>query len=240
MTTGATPALVGHRGAPREAPENTLAAFECALRHGADALELDVHATRDGVVVVHHDAVPRARTAQGAAVTRPIVATEWSELATLVVGAAGRIPPLAEVLDLAAGKARVYVEIKARAIEPLVAEVIRRSRADCAVHSFDHAAIDTMRRVAPEIRRGLLFDAGTRPDVAAAARRYEALDLWPHRSLVDARMVAAAHAVGASLIVWTVNDATDARRLAAAGVDALCTDDLPGIRASLAGRRTSR
>ncbi len=234
MSTGETPVLVGHRGAPREAPENTLSAFRRALEHGADAIELDVHATRDGVVVVHHDPVPRANTPAGVPAARPIAETSWSELSALKIGTVERIPSLGEVLDLVGRRARVYVEIKGRDVEPMVAAVLRGAGADCAVHSFDHAAIGRMRELAPEIPRGLLFDSGTRPDVAAAAARYGARDLWPHWSLVDATMISAARSAAARLIAWTVNDPAIARRLAAAGADALCTDDLPGIRASLA------
>lgn len=234
MTPSTSPRLVGHRGAPREAPENTLPAFARALEHGADAIELDVHATSDGIVVVHHDPVPRAHTPEGEPARAPIASTTLAALRRLTVGTAERIPTLGEVLDLVQRRALVYVEIKGEAIEPLVAGVIRGGGAECAVHSFDHRAISRMREIAPEIPRGLLFDVGTAPDFAGMARRYEARDLWPHWSLVNESMIRDARATGARVIAWTVNDAGVARRLAGLGVDALCTDDVPLIRARLA------
>ena len=234
MSPSATPRLVGHRGAPREAPENTIPSFERALTRGADAIELDVHATADGVVVVHHDAVPRAHTPEGDPARTPIASMTLDGLRRLTVGTADRIPTLAEVLDLAGDRATVYVEIKGAAIERLVAAAIEGGPAECAVHSFDHGAIGRMREIAPRIPRGLLFDVGTAPDFAGMARRYEARDLWPHWSLIDERMVRDARAAGSRVIAWTVNDEGAALRLARLGVDALCTDDVPLIRARLA------
>lgn len=234
---GVTPSLVGHRGAPREAPENTLPAFARALEQGADAIELDVHATADGVVVVHHDAVPRARTPDGKPARAAIASTALAELRRLTVGTTERIPTLAEVLDLVGRRAIVYVEIKGQTIEPLVADAVRQAAAECAVHSFDHGAIDRMRAIAPEIPRGLLFDAGMAADLGGAARRHGARDLWPHWSLVDDRTMRDARAAGTRVIAWTVNEGGLATRLAALGVDALCTDDVPLIRERLAAGR---
>lgn len=223
--------MVGHRGAPRKRTENTLAAFELALEQGADAIELDVHATADRVVVVHHDADVGV---QGVS-PRPIASMRWDELQRVELARGEHVPALRDVLALAAGRARVYVEIKGASIERAVVDVIRESSADCAVHSFDHAAIATMRSLAPDLPRGLLLDDGDPQarDVGALVAKYGARDLWPHRGLVDERLVNDAHRANARVVVWTVNDARLARRLASMGVDALCTDDLPLIGAAL-------
>lgn len=224
--------LVAHRGAKRERPENTLAAFARALELGADALELDVHATRDGVVVVHHDPTLGGTRAEAAV---PIAECTAPQLEGFRVGGE-RIPTLASVLALAAGRATVYVEIKGAGIEREVVDVVRGSRATCAIHSFDHAAIGRVRALAPEIPRGLLFEhAGD--DMLAALAEHDARDLWPHLSLVDAALVEAVHRAGRRIVVWTVNLVEDAARLAALDVDALCGDDVPLLRAALATRR---
>ena len=223
--------MVGHRGAPRKRTENTLAAFELALEQGADAIELDVHATADRVVVVHHDADVEV---QGES-RRQIASTRWEELRRVELARGEHVPPLHAVLALAAGRARVYVEIKGASIERAVVDVIRESSADCAVHSFDHAAIAVMRSLAPDLPRGLLLDDGDphARDVGALVAKYGARDLWPHRGLVDERLVNDAHGASARVVVWTVNDRRLARRLASLGVDALCTDDLPLVGAAL-------
>jgi glycerophosphoryl diester phosphodiesterase len=212
--------LIGHRGAPRERPENTLAAFEAAVARGADAVELDVHATIDGVVVVHHDPVLEAGG-------RPIAAMASGELAGHRVHGEP-VPSLDEVLELCAGRCRVYIELKGRDVERLVVERVRAHRADCAVHSFDHRAVRRVREIAPELRRGILLDAYL-ADVGAAIRAADAQDLWQEATWIDAPLVEAARATAARVVAWTVNDVRRARELVELGVAALCTDALPAL-----------
>src|SRR5688500_10214347 len=104
-----TPEIIGHRGAPREQRENTLAGFRRALELGADGIELDVHATRDGTIIVHHDFEVSGR--DGAAPLRIDTSTA-EELAAHAAGAGLALPTLAAVLDEVAGRATVYVELK--------------------------------------------------------------------------------------------------------------------------------
>ena len=219
------PALIAHRGAPREHPENTLPSFARALELGADGIELDVHATRDGVVVVHHDPVPRATTTERALARRPIAELTYQELETFSVTAGIQIPRLADVLTLVGDAAMVYVELKGASIERQAIDVIQRSKARCAVHSFDHAAIARARAIAPNLRRGLLFSR-REANPAAALEAAGALDAWPEWPLVDQSFVDSVHRVGGTVIAWTVNDIGAARRLASMGVDGLCTDDV--------------
>ena len=216
--------LVAHRGAKRERPENTLPAFARAIELGADAIELDVHATRDGVVVVHHDPIVHGTP-------HAIADLASRELRELDVGGAP-VPTLAEVLALAARRVTVYVEIKGAQIEEAVVEVVRASTASCAIHSFDHAAVARVRQIAPEIPRGLLFEHRG-ADMIAALAAHDARDLWPEVSLVTRDLVERAHHAGRRVVAWTVNEIDDAARLAAIGVDALCGDDVRLLRAAI-------
>jgi glycerophosphoryl diester phosphodiesterase len=218
-------ARIAHRGAPREYPENTLPSFARAIELGADGIELDVHATRDGVVVVHHDAVPRATAGDRRLAGRPIAELTHDQLRAFSVAPGVGIPTLADVLALVGGAAVVYVELKGAGIEREVIDVIRASDARCAVHSFDHAAIARAKASAPEIRRGLLFSRRP-PDPAVSMHAAGALDAWPEWPLVDQGFVTSVRRVGGSVIAWTVNDAAAARRLTSMGVDGLCTDDV--------------
>lgn len=213
--------LVGHRGAPRLAPENTLPAFAAALRLGADALELDVHVTADGAVVVHHDALLHGGDLDGAPIIDlPLLAVRAHEVAPGIP-----VPTLDEVLGLARDRAVVYVELKGRGAERPACDVIRASATRCAVHSFDHEMVRRAARIAPEIPRGILFEDSA-GDVIAAMAAASARDLWPHWSLVTEAMIADVHARGGRVIAWTVNDADVARRLVAWDVDGLCSDDI--------------
>jgi len=224
---------VGHRGAPRERPENSLPSFERALDLGADAIELDVHATRDGVAVVHHDPVPRAHPAVPSLASRPIASLSYAELGTFRLDDDVAIPRLDDVLALVAGRgATAYVEIKGRGIESEVVDCIRRSGARSAVHAFDHRIALAVRAIAPELPTGVLL-VGRLVDPPAALRAAGARDLWQHWDEIDETLVRAVHGAGGRVVAWTVNEVEAARQLAAIGVDALCSDHPGTMRASV-------
>jgi glycerophosphoryl diester phosphodiesterase len=211
---------IAHRGAKREFPENTLPAFARAFERGAGAIELDVHATRDGVVVVHHDDAVRNRAGGSSDIER----VHSSELIGVTVNGVP-IPTLQDVLAAVPSDATAYVEIKGRGIEALVADVIAASATACAVHSFDHACVARMRQLAPAIPRGILLDAAPR-DLAGVIDDARARDVWPEWMLIDRAMVELVHAAGGRVIAWTVNDRDAAQRLVDMGVDGLCSDDV--------------
>jgi glycerophosphoryl diester phosphodiesterase len=213
---------IAHRGARTEAPENTVAAFERAFQRRADAIELDVHATRDGIVVVHHD----PDLAPGVNVERPKIAEmTWEEVAATYAVTGISVPTLAQVLAVVPLGKTVYVEIKGLGIEQLVANDIRRSSARCAVHAFDHATIARFVDIAPEIPRGLLFESDL-ADMETAVARARVRDIWPQFSLIDSSVMTRARAMGVRVIGWTVNERDDLQRLGGLGVDGICTDDV--------------
>lgn len=234
MSERARPMLIGHRGAPRERPENTLPSFLRALELQADGIELDVHCTKDRVVVVHHDDIPRATPPSGDLARRRIDSLTFDELQGFSVRGLALISTLAEALAVLKGRADVFIELKGAAIEREVVDVIRAliTPERCAVHSFDHAQVARARTIAPEIRGGILFD---RPvdDPVAAMHAANALDVWPGREHVTETLVRAVHDAGGRVIPWTVNVAAQAVSLAQMGVDGLCTDFIPVLRAAL-------
>ena len=214
---------IAHRGAKREFPENTLVAFAQAYRRAADSIELDVHCTRDGVVVVHHDPTIPVRLA--GVVERNIADLDWSLVSTIDLGDGATIPTLADVLDSTPASATVYVEVKGAGIEQAVATVIEHHQARCAVHSFDHAAVGRLAVLAPDIPRGILLEHAVR-DVVTAMRAVDARDVWPKWSLIDQTLVDQVHGAGGRVIAWTVNERAVAQQLVEMGVDGLCTDDV--------------
>lgn len=216
---------ISHRGSTRHHAENTIGAVLAAADEGADGVEIDVHATRDGAVVVHHDFFPRGTVADRRLATRPIADLTYAELKLFDIGGAEPIPPLADLLDALAGRARVYVEIKGRGCEQQLAEVLARTTADVAVHSFDHRSIRLMSELAPAVRRGVL-QGSYMLDNRAALSSASATDLWQHHELMDEALVRDAHSFGARVIAWTANEQRDWDRLADAGVDAICSDDV--------------
>jgi glycerophosphoryl diester phosphodiesterase len=206
---------------PRRQPENTVAAFEAALACGADGIELDVHATADGTVVVHHDPVLRDGT--------EIRASTWQHVRDASAAAGAPVPSLEEVCRLVGKSAQLFVEIKGAGIEEAVLEVLNAHAGTAAIHSFDHALIGRVGSRGVAYRLGLLFEESP-TDPRAVMERYGALDLWPERRLVTERMVREVHAFGGRVIPWTVNDPAEAARLIDRGVDGICTDDVSMLR----------
>ncbi len=230
------PQIFAHRGARRVAPENTLPAFAAALEMGADGIELDVHLSRDGQLVVIHDfTLDKTTSARG-------LVTEYSaaDLAALDAGshfspdfANVGIPTLVDVLDLIGDACRINIEIKSMdpeggpAVEPLAALLRARGLYDqVIVSSFNPVALIKMRWVEPRVRLGLLYEASLPPHLRYAwftsIMAPEAIH--PYAPLVTEDEMQWARARGLEVNVWTVNAVDEARRLADLGVDALITD----------------
>jgi glycerophosphoryl diester phosphodiesterase len=224
--------IIGHRGSPREHRENTLPSFQLAFEAGANGIELDVHGTADGEVVVHHDASTNSRPGDKGPVA--LIAESTAEsLRASATSVDTMIPTLREVLNAAPKRAVVYVEIKARAIEESVISVIRASGRQAAVHSFDHRISKRVAELAPEIPVGIL-QTSYPVDPLRPLREAHARDLWQHWELLDRELIAGVHENGGRVIAWTVNDRDLARQLVAWGIDGICTD-LPGAMRSLVG-----
>jgi glycerophosphoryl diester phosphodiesterase len=216
-------------------PENSIPAFLRALELGADAIELDVHATIDGTVVVHHDAsltmgsgsptwgrtiaVTPNREASGLA----IASLSASDLKNFPLSRGIWIPTLSGVFEAIGDSAMIFVEIKAPDIEPLVVRCIRESIANCAVHSFDHRIARNVKRIFPAIRTGVL-EVARHVDPAASLVATGAQDLWQQVDYIDEDLVARAHSCDAKVIAWTANDPAQWKTLSALGVDGICTD----------------
>lgn len=224
-----TAELIAHRGANREAPENTIAAFEAAIGLGADGIELDVQLTADDIPVVHHDAwLP---VGEGGAAGVPIAALTRADLKARTVA-----PTLQEVVDAVGRRCRLYVEIKAPAALLAVVRCLRPLGDRCAVHAFDHRVISRAAEVAPGIARGILL-VSRLVDPLAAMGAARARDLWQHVDLVDDDLLQRVHAAGGRVVAWTVNDPSRARQLRDAGVDGICTDALREVRGVLGESR---
>jgi glycerophosphoryl diester phosphodiesterase len=222
------PRVLAHRGARRVAPENTVEAFAAAARLGADGVELDVHSTTDGVLVVHHDADARGI---GVLAEHPLAA---------VRAARPDIPTLEEALDACAGML-VNIEVKNLpgdadydptdgAAGTLVELLAGRDRSDdVLVSSFNIASADLVRALDATIPTGFLTLVGLDPlDGVEVAHAHGHGAVHPDvRSLkgkAAEATIGRAHELGMAVNVWTVNGEAEIRRLAAAGADALITD----------------
>ncbi len=224
------PEIIAHRGASRVRHENTLPAFDAAVRLGADAVELDVHRTADGVLVVHHDfSVVTADGAPGL----EIASSEYSAVAALRLAGGEAVPTLDAVFDLIGKRAKVYTEVKGMDCERLVAECMNRHpQVAHAVHSFDHRIPMAVRTLRPGTETGFLstsYPVDLKGFMGAHPPDY----FWQHVEMIDEQLVNAATAIGMKTVAWTANDPARARTLTAIGVAALCTDTPDILRSAL-------
>ncbi len=254
------PWLVAHRGGSALAPENTLAAFDRAAALGADALEIDVRRTADGVVVVFHD----EDTARLTGAPGSVEARSFEDLSRLDAGHGFtpdggrtfpfrgqglRIPTLAEVL---ARYPALRLNVDAKPDEPALAEALAEAiraagaEARVCVGSFFDAQAERLGRLLPGCARYLPERAATchvmaalsGGDAAGCPEGYDLADL-PHRmgdlEVVGPPVLAYFHARGVPVHVWTVDDEAEMRALLALGVDGIVTDR-PDVLARVLGR----
>jgi glycerophosphoryl diester phosphodiesterase len=214
------------------APENSLASIDAALVAGCDGIEVDVHATRDGAIVVHHDPFVLIRHPDGSpADRRPIGGLVFDELMQFRLTDGSSIPTLESVLLITSGRAHLYVEIKERGIEQEVVGCVAGHNSDASVHSFDHRIILRCSEIAPAVRRGILLESYL-VDSVAALRNARAHDFWQRYELIDRELVKTIQNEGGRVIAWTVDDGDAALEMARLGVDAICTDNVAALRAA--------
>jgi glycerophosphoryl diester phosphodiesterase len=201
-------------------------------------VELDVHASGDGTVFVHHDPVVALPGPEGTVAMRPLARLSREEIATVRLHGDIAIPTLDETLEAIGNTVRVFIEIKAIGIEADVVRCLDRHAAiidSCAVHAFDHRVVKRLLELRPSVRTGIL-QVGYPIDSCANMRAAGASDLWQHWEFVDHSLVTDVHSRGGRVIAWTANDESQWATLTNAGVDGICTDNVDGFltwRASL-------
>ncbi|MEV7683973.1 MULTISPECIES: glycerophosphodiester phosphodiesterase family protein [unclassified Streptomyces] len=215
---------IGHRGVMGVAPENTLRSFVHAERAGMDAIELDLHLSKDGALVVMHDTeVDRTTDGTGAIAERTL-----AELRELDAGDGERIPVFEEVLD--AVRSPLQAEIKDVAAARALAEVIHRRglTARVEVSSFHDAAVAEIAALVPGVRT-VLIASRWGADVVDRAEAVGAASLALNIRRLTLEIVERAHDRGLRVIGWVVNTQDQLRLARAFGLDAVTTD-LPEIR----------
>lgn len=229
-----SPQIYGHRGASGYAPENTLEAFELAIRQGAHGVELDVHLSADGELVVAHDeTIDRVSDGTGYLCEQTLAQLKRHRFnRTCPAYAQARIPTLAEVFALLKPTgAGVNVELKNSLIdypglELRCVELAARMGMSARVlySSFNHHSLLRVKAIDPALPCGLLYECSmVRPWDYAVGLAMNALH--PHFSeLSIPGECASAHALGLHVNPWTVNEEPDLQRVFRAGADVVITN----------------
>lgn len=225
-----SPVIFAHRGASAHAPENTLAAFQLALEQKAEGIELDVHLSADGEVVVIHD-IDVSRTTGGHGLIHSLTIREIRQLDA---GNGETVPTLEEVLDLIKDQMLINVELKgfsttAQGLAEKVTEVVQSYQLGEKIiySSFNPRLLLDVRRRLPDAKIGLLFLPGALGGVlrfllVPVVRPWS---IHPHHASVSSGMVRRGSQKQRPIICYTVNEVEEMRRLFALGVAGIITDD---------------
>jgi glycerophosphoryl diester phosphodiesterase len=207
----ARPLLLGHRGARKYAPENTIAAFDLALDDGCDGFEFDVRLTADKRAVICHD--PKLKRMTVARSTMSNLRERFADLATLE-----------EVMARFQGSAFFNVEIKVAGAEELAIAALRefRSKRGAIVSSFSPAVVRRLRELEAPLEFGIICE--NRRQLA----RWKELPIQAvmlERQLLSTKVLEELKAAERRVFVWTVNGAREMRKFAEMGVDGIISDD---------------
>ncbi|HLJ27014.1 MAG TPA: glycerophosphodiester phosphodiesterase [Candidatus Angelobacter sp.] len=219
--------LLGHRGARNYAPENTFAAFDLALEHGADGFEFDLRSTRSRQILICHDP----------GLNRLSIRRSTLKQLQAHSGAPEEFPPcLEDVLQRYASTAFMNLEVKVRGIERLVYRIFRNfaPQRGYFISSFWPSVLRELHRIDSTLILGTLSQ--TRWQL----RRWDRLPaayVVPNYRLLSRRLVEEIHAAKKLVVTWTVNEPKKMLRAAELGVDGIISDDTKLLRETLGGSR---
>jgi glycerophosphoryl diester phosphodiesterase len=212
---------IGHRGAAGHAPENTLAAVRRGIELGVDFVEIDVRSTADGVLVALHDAtVNRTTNGKGR-----IDALSLLEVRAFDAGDGEQIPTLEQVLNVAAGKTGLMLELKVAGVAPLTVQAVRKAgfKNPVIYASFLHDELTVARAVDQEAAVMVLF--GRLPESpVACAMKYQPSYIGLRHDTATRRLVDAFHRENLRVCVYTPNSTGDIKHALSVGVDGVISN----------------
>lgn len=222
--------IIGHKGANKSEPENTIKSFRKAIELQADYIELDVQVSKDGEIVVIHDYEISDLTDHSGNVKEMTL----DELKQLDMGEGEKIPTLQEVIKLAQGKIGLQIEIKVNEIGKKIIEMLRDANLieSTIISSFIHNELVKIKKLEPEIKLGaLLSERISEPrDLINITKRVIKKNLFavhPYFAGVNRELIEFAHKNNLKVNVWTINEKPDMERLIKLGIDGIITDDIP-------------
>jgi glycerophosphoryl diester phosphodiesterase len=224
-----------HRGSSYRAPQNTISAFVAAIEDRADYIELDVQETRDGVVVVLHD----ANLLHVGGVDRNIWDLNYSELQEIAVGssfspefAGERVPTLEEAIDVTKGKIKLNIELKIyghqKHLEEEVVRLVEEKGIEdhCVITSLDYNALKEVRRLNPDLKIGMI--------ITYLIGEYSKLDVDFYsvepNLVITKNFMLDAHADNKEVHIWSIRPKEDVSQYVDLGVDNIINDDPVRVR----------
>lgn len=226
--------ITAHRGSSTDAPENTLAAIDSAIKNGADYAEIDVQQTKDGKLVLLHDKTFKRTTG----VDKNVWELNLSDIKELDAGSwldkkfkGEKVPTLEELIDYSKDKILINIEIKTNTADTtLIEDVVRLIEekdfiSKCVVTSLNYDAIEEVERIQPKIKTGYIMFA------AFGDLEKLNLDFYSvEETNINDEFVTNAHRIGREVHVWTINSTESMESILEYGVDNIITDNVGTLR----------
>ena len=217
---------IGHRGAKGHLAENTLESFKKAIALGADGIELDVHLSADGEIMVIHDETVN-RTTDGFGLVKDLT---LAELKKLRIDSAYQIPTLSEVFDSIDRKYLINIELKVTETAKPVVDLIEKyvlekgwQYSDFLISSFDWVALEKVREMHEEIPLGVLTN--TDLDLAINFAKFiKAETIHPYFHMLTAENTLAMQQQNLKVFSWTINEFEDLQKIKSFHANGIITD----------------
>jgi len=224
-----TPLIFAHRGSSIREPENTIRAFQAAFQEGADGVEFDIRRTKDGEIVIIHDATI-SRTSNGVGRVKKF---NYSQLLEYDFGKGEKIPLLEDVLKLFGNNHWLNIEIKETGFEKHLVELLYELQISekIVISSFKQSALKAVSKLNPNLPLALLYNH-TKVNLTKL-QEMKITSIHPGKECVTEKLIQAAHNLNFKVRVWTVDNFSKAKTLAKYGVDGIITNDPLGIIQSL-------
>ncbi len=222
--------IFAHRGASIKAPENTLKAFDLAIKEGANGIEFDIRLSADEVIVVIHDGTIN-RTSNS---TGKVNSLTLEELQKFDFGEGEKIPTLKEVLEKFGNKYWLNIEIKEEGFELILVDLLKelKVKEKIVISSFLIPALLKIKKIAPEIPTGYLYEYDLN-ELDGLLEEVTVNGIHPVKENITKELVQDAHQKNLAVRAWTVDNPEIAQKLAEYGIDGIITNDPKGIIAAL-------
>ncbi|MFX1398034.1 MAG: glycerophosphodiester phosphodiesterase [Promethearchaeota archaeon] len=216
--------VFGHRGASKIAPENTLLSFQKAIELRADYIELDLHISRDSCLVVIHD----KNTYRTTGIKGKVKNMTYEHLKQLDAGEGEKIPLLKEVINLARGKIKFLIEIKAPGLAPFIVKSLKAANLieSTIVSSFNYNELLNIHQLEPRLKLALLVLGLRKKKVIRRLSEHGFYAVQSYYKLVSQKFVTFAHKNDIKVHVWTVDSKSAIQKLISIGVDGVITNDI--------------
>ena len=231
--------IIGHAGASKLAPGNTLTSFQKAIDLGADYVEFDVHISKDGEIVIMHDPNTFSTTGhKGLIKSMPL-----KELKMLKIGDGERIPTLQELIEIAKDKIGLQIEVKARRMAEKLVSILKREELieSSIVSSFLHGELLKIQKIEPKIKLATLEPIvyplrdswEYRKGLIKNIIDHNFYAIHPREDIVNKRLIEYAHENNIKVHAWTVNDVNKMRSFINLRIDGIITDDIEAAKNAL-------